>query len=111
MKGYVLVLLGIAVGCAAGAAGVVPSVGVGQTGGGRAVERSCTDTGRLQQRRRRSNALVQKAGGQGWELVAVARAEAVGVSEGGLRLLSPGALIRSPTGSDCITWQLRRAGR
>ena len=27
------------------------------------------------------NALVQKAGGQGWELVAVARAEAVGVSK------------------------------
>jgi hypothetical protein len=80
MKGYVLVLLGIAVGCAAGAAGVVPSVSVGQAGGARAVEQYCTDTGDFNNTEA-LNALVQKAGGQGWELVAVARAEAVGVSK------------------------------
>ena len=80
MKGYVLVLLGIAVGCAAGAAGVGPSVSVGQTGGGRAVEQYCTDTGDFNNTDA-LNALVQKAGGQGWELVTVARAEAVGVSK------------------------------
>jgi hypothetical protein len=80
MKGYVLVLLGIAVGCAAGAAGVGPAVSVGQTGGARAVEQYCTDTGDFNNTDA-LNALVQKAGGQGWELVTVARAEAVGVSK------------------------------
>ena len=80
MKGYVLVLLGIAVGCAAGAAGIGPSVSVGQTGGARAVEQYCTDTGDFNNTEA-LNAVVQKAGAQGWELVAVARAEAVGVSK------------------------------
>ena len=80
MKGYVLVLLGIAVGCAAGAAGIGPSVSVGQTGGARAVEQYCTDTGDFNNAEA-LNAVVQKAGGQGWELVAIARAENVGVSK------------------------------
>ena len=80
MKGYVLVLLGIVVGCAAGAAGLVPSVGVGQTGGTRAVEQYCTDTGDYNNTDA-LNAVVQKAGVQGWELVTVARAEAVGMTK------------------------------
>jgi len=80
MKGYVLVLLGIAVGCAAGAAGLAPSRSVGQTGGARVVEQYCTDTGDFNNPQA-LNALVQKAGGEGWELVTVARAEAIGVSK------------------------------
>jgi hypothetical protein len=83
MKGYVLVLMGIAVGCAAGAAGLGPAVSVGgveQAGAARPVEQYCTDTGDFNNTEA-LNGLVQKAGSQGWELVAVARAEAVGVSK------------------------------
>ena len=77
MKGYVL---GIAVGCAAGAAGVVPSVSRSQTAAARLVEQYCTDTGDFNNTEA-LNGLVQKAGAQGWELVTVARAEAVGMSK------------------------------
>jgi hypothetical protein len=80
MKGYVLALLGIAVGCAAGAAGLGPASSVGQTGGVRAVEQYCTDTGDFNN----SDALdklVRSAGAQGWELVTVARAENIGLAK------------------------------
>jgi hypothetical protein len=73
------VLLGIAVGCAAGAVGFVPSASVGQAGA-RGVEQYCTDTGDFNNTEA-LNGLVQKAGSQGWELVTVARAEAVGMSK------------------------------
>ena len=83
MKGYVLALLGLAVGCAAGAAGLGPARSVGsveQTGGVRAVEQYCTDTGDFNNTDALDK-LVRSAGAQGWELVAVARAENVGVSK------------------------------
>jgi hypothetical protein len=80
MNRYVLVLLGLALGCAAGAVGLVPSASVGQTGSTLAVQQYCTDTGDFNNTEA-LNALVQKAGAQGWELVTVARAEAVGMSK------------------------------
>jgi hypothetical protein len=80
MKGYVLVLLGIAVGCAAGVAGLGPTSSVGQTGGARAVEQYCTDTGDFNNSDA-LDALVRKAGSQGWELVTVARAENIGLAK------------------------------
>lgn len=80
MKGYVLALLGIVVGCAAGAAGLAPSTSVGQTGGARPVEQYCTDTGDFNNSEALDK-LVRKAGSEGWELVAVARAENVGMAK------------------------------
>ena len=44
------------------------------------MEQYCTDTGDFNNAEA-LNAVVQKAGGQGWELVAIARAENVGVSK------------------------------
>jgi len=79
MKGYVLVLLGIAVGCAAGVAGFVPSTSVGQAAA-HPIEQYCTDTGDFNNTEA-LNALVVKAGREGWELVTVARAEAVGMTK------------------------------
>jgi hypothetical protein len=80
MKGYILALLGIAVGCAATAAGLGPSPSVGQTGGARAIEQYCTDTGDYNNTAA-LDTTVRQAGAAGFELVAVARAENVGVTK------------------------------
>ena len=79
MKGSVLVLMGIAVGCAAGAAGLAPSKGVGQTAGGaHVVAQYCTDTGDFNNTAA-LDGIVRKAGDEGWELVGVYRPSSLGV--------------------------------
>jgi hypothetical protein len=80
MKGYVLVLLGIAVGCAVGAAGFAPSSTVAQTGGVRSVEQYCVDTGDFNNVGA-LDAAVKKAGAEGFEVVAIARANTLGMSK------------------------------
>lgn len=80
MNRTVLVLLGLAVGCAAGAVGIVPSVSVGQTASARVVEQYCTDTGDFNNTEA-LDALVRKAGGQGWELVTIARPNEIGMTK------------------------------
>jgi len=80
MKGYVLVLMGIALGCAAGAAGLGPSVSVGQSAGGaQAVQQYCTDTGDFNDTKALDE-IVRRAGADGWELVTVARATPMGAT-------------------------------
>ncbi len=73
MKGSILVLMGIALGCAAGAAGFGPTNSIGQTAGGpHAVAQYCTDTADFNNTAA-LDSLVRKAGDDGWELVGVYR--------------------------------------
>ena len=80
MKGSVLVLIGIALGCAAGAAGVVPRMSVGQSAsGGPAVQQFCTSTGQYNHIDALDE-IVRRAGTGGWELVTVARPTPLGAT-------------------------------
>jgi hypothetical protein len=73
MKGSILVLLGLAVGCAAGAVGLTPSTSIGQTASAPfAVAQYCTDTGDFNNTAA-LDSMVRKAGSEGWELVGVYR--------------------------------------
>ena len=78
MKASVLALVGIIVGCAAGAVGLAPTRA--QVAPAAAIMQYCTDTGDFNS----SDALdklVRSAGAQGWELVTVARAENIGLTK------------------------------
>jgi hypothetical protein len=80
MKGPVLVLVGITLGCAAGVVGLVPSKTVGQTpGGSLAVAQYCTDTGDFNNTSA-LDGVVHRAGGEGWELVGVYRPSGIGAN-------------------------------
>ena len=72
MKASVLVLLGIALGCAVGAVGLAPPGGVGHAANA-SVAQYCTDTGDYNNTQAVDD-VVRKAGKQGWELVGVYRA-------------------------------------
>ena len=73
MKGSILVFLGLALGCAAGAVGLTPSTSIGQTAGGSPkVAQYCTDTSDFNNTAA-LDSLVRKAGDDGWELVGVYR--------------------------------------
>jgi hypothetical protein len=77
MKSSALVLLGIAVGCAAGVVGLAPSIGVSRAA--TPIAQYCTDTGDYNNSRA-VDAVVRKAGEQGWELVGVYRPANIGYS-------------------------------
>jgi hypothetical protein len=80
MKGPVLVLLGIALGCAAGAAGLVSKTSLGQrASGGPAVDQYCEATGEYNHIGA-LNEVVRRAGAQGWELVTIARPAPLGAT-------------------------------
>jgi len=80
MKGSFLVLIGIALGCAAGAAGLAPSRSVGQTPGSpAAVAQYCTDTGDFNDTAA-LDSLVRRAGREGWELIGVYRPAPIGAT-------------------------------
>lgn len=72
MKGSILVFLGLALGCAAGAVGLTPSTSMGQTAGWPKVAQYCTDTADFNNTAA-LDTLVRKAGDDGWELVGVYR--------------------------------------
>jgi hypothetical protein len=73
MKGSILVLFGLALGCAAGAVGLTPSTSIGQTAtGAPKVAQYCTDTNDFNNTAA-LDSLVRKAGDEGWELVGVYR--------------------------------------
>ncbi len=77
MKGSVLVLIGLALGCAAGAIGLAPSTNVGQARAAGSIEQFCTDTADYNNTAA-LDSLVRKAGSDGWELVGVYRPTAIG---------------------------------
>jgi hypothetical protein len=73
MKGSILVLFGLALGCAAGAVGLIPSTSIGQTATSTPkVAQYCTDTNDFNSTAA-LDSLVRKAGDEGWELVGVYR--------------------------------------
>jgi hypothetical protein len=78
MKGSVLVLMGIALGCAAGAVGLTPSRSIGETRGA-SVEQYCTDTGDYNDTSA-LDSIVRKAGNEGWELIGVYRPSNLGAT-------------------------------
>jgi hypothetical protein len=79
MKASVLVLMGIAVGCAAGAVGLGPARNVSRAATGQAVAQYCTDTGDFNNTEA-LDALVTKAGHEGWELIGVYRPSQIGAT-------------------------------
>jgi hypothetical protein len=80
MKGIGLVLVGIALGCAAGMVGLAPSTDVGQArAGASTVAQFCTDTGDFNNTAALDSA-VRRAGDEGWELVGVYRPTALGTT-------------------------------
>ena len=78
MKAVALVSIGIALGCAAGAVGLAPSARPSHAAA-TSIAQYCTDTGDFNNTAA-VDAVVRKAGNEGWELVGVYRAAAVGVS-------------------------------
>ena len=80
MKGIGLVLMGIALGCAAGMVGLAPSPNVSQARAGvLGVAQFCTDTGDFNNTAALDSA-VRKAGDEGWELVGVYRPTEIGTT-------------------------------
>jgi hypothetical protein len=80
MKASALVLVGITLGCAAGAAGLAPSRSVGQTPANpAAVAQYCTDTGDLNSTAA-LDGVVRRAGAEGWELIGVSRPTQLGLT-------------------------------
>jgi hypothetical protein len=78
MKGSILVLMGVALGCAAGAVGFAPSRSVGQTRSA-AVEQYCTDTGDYNNISELDR-MVRAAGNDGFELIGVYRPNSLGAT-------------------------------
>ena len=79
MRASLLVLMGIAVGCAAGAVALAPSPGVSHAGSRVVVEQYCTDTGEYNDIKAVDD-LVGRAGKEGWELVGVYRPNQLGAT-------------------------------
>jgi hypothetical protein len=80
MKGSALVFVGLALGCAAGAVGLVPSRSIGQTSGNSsAVAQYCTDTGDFNDTAA-LDGVVRRAGSEGWELIGVYRPTGIGAT-------------------------------
>jgi hypothetical protein len=78
MKASVLVLLGVVVGCAAGAVGLAPTATRAQPAPG-AIAQYCTDTGDFNDTEALDR-LVRQAGKEGWELIGVYRPSPVGAT-------------------------------
>ena len=79
MKGSILVLLGLVLGCAVGAVGLAPSTTVGQARAAASVEQYCTDTADFNNTAT-LDSMVRKAGYDGWELVGVYRPTQLGAT-------------------------------
>lgn len=79
MKASVLVLVGLVVGCAAGAVGVGLAPTQAQTAGPVAIMQYCTDTGDFNDTEALDR-LVRQAGKEGWELIGVYRPSPVGAT-------------------------------
>jgi len=80
MRASLLVLFGIALGCAASAVGLGPSPSLGQgTQTWAQVSQYCTDTGDFNNTNA-LNDLVKRAGDAGWELVGVYRPAPLGMT-------------------------------
>jgi hypothetical protein len=79
MRASLLILLGIVVGCAAGAV-VQSPLGTGRaTAAAGVVEQYCTDTGQYNDVAA-VDQLVRKAGQAGWQLIGVYRANPLGMA-------------------------------
>jgi hypothetical protein len=79
MKASVLALVGIVVGCAAGAVGLAPTPTRAQIAAPVAIMQYCTDTGDFNDTGALDR-LVRQAGKEGWELIGVYRPSAVGAT-------------------------------